>query len=196
VSVSTIGPSPCLSDPGEFSNSEPGRGPVVMNLMCLQTTVMQELYASFEDGARPVEEFFTALKALKCTWPTGGKLMIQVKAGKPEQTKTWFSHQLVCSFSSFVRPVPKLMRNFCCALQVQGKPLDISSVVHAGSVTLQFVQLADLSNYVFILLVSEPEVVTPASPKKARGTGDGSGAESKFKVDEYLSMLEFSSGLS
>ena len=85
--------------------------------------------------------------------------------------------------------------NSCCASQVQGKPLDISSVVHAGSVTLQFVQLADLSDYVFLLLVSEPEVVAPASPKKARGTGNGSGAESKFKVDEYLSMLEFSSAL-
>ena len=85
-----------------------------MNLMCLQTSVMQELYASFEDGARPVEEFFTALKALKCTWPTGGKLMIQVKAGKPEQTKTWFSHQLVRSFSSFARAVPKLMITLLC----------------------------------------------------------------------------------
>jgi hypothetical protein len=78
-------------------NSKPRRGPVVMNLMCLQTPVMQELYASFEGGARPVEEFFTALKTLRCTWPTGGKLMIQVKAGEPERTKTWFSHQLVRS---------------------------------------------------------------------------------------------------
>jgi hypothetical protein len=67
--------------------------------MCLQTSVMQELYASFEEDARPVEDFFTALKALRCTWPTGGKLMVQVKAGKPEKTKTWFSHQLVRSFS-------------------------------------------------------------------------------------------------
>lgn len=66
-----------------------------MSLMCLQTSVMQELYASFEDGARPVGEFFAALKALRCTWPTGGKLMIQVKAGEPERTRTWFSHQLV-----------------------------------------------------------------------------------------------------
>jgi len=90
----------------------------------------------------------------------------------------------------------KIYDNSCRASQVQGKPLDISSMVHAGSVTLQFVQLADLSNYVFLLLVSEPEVVTPASPKKARGIGDGNGAESKFKVDEYLSTLEFSSGLS
>ena len=70
-----------------------------MNLMCLQTSVMQELYASFEEDARPVEDFFTALKALRCTWPTGGKLMVQVKAGKPEKTKTWFSHQLVRPFS-------------------------------------------------------------------------------------------------
>ena len=81
-----------------------------MNLMCLQTPVMQELYASFEDGARPVEEFFTALKALRCTWPTGGKLMIQVKAGEPERTKTWFSHQLVRSFSlSSIRSVLKFV---------------------------------------------------------------------------------------
>lgn len=79
------------------NNSEPGRGPVAMNLMCLQTSVMQELYASFEDGARPVEDFFIALKALKCTWPTGGKLMIQARAGEPERTKTWFSHQMVRS---------------------------------------------------------------------------------------------------
>lgn len=91
-------------------NSEPGRGPVVMNLMCLQTPVMQELYASFEDGARPVGEFFTALKALRCTWPTGGKLMIQVKAGEPERTKTWFSHQLVRLFPiSSARPVLRLL---------------------------------------------------------------------------------------
>jgi len=89
-----------LSNAGESPNSKPGRGPVAMNLMCLQTSVMQELYASFEDDARPVEEFFTALKALKCTWPTGGKLMIQIKAGEPERTRTWFSHQLVRSFSS------------------------------------------------------------------------------------------------
>ena len=84
-------------------NSEHGHGPVIMNLMCLQTSVMQELYASFEDGARPVEEFFTALRALRCTWPTGGKLMIQVKAGEPERTRTWFSHQLVCSFFPIIR---------------------------------------------------------------------------------------------
>lgn len=54
-------------------------------------------------------------------------------------------------------------------------------------------QLADLSDYVFLLLASEPEVVAPASPTKARGNGGGSGAESKSKVDEYLSTLEFSS---
>ena len=83
--------------------------------------------------------------------------------------------------------------NFRRASQVRGKPLDISSVVHAGRVTLHFVQLADLSNYVFTLLVSEPEVVAPPSPTKARGTGSGSGAESKSKVDEYLSTLEFPS---
>ena len=107
------GPPPRLPDLCEFSNSEPGRGPVVMNLMCLQTSVMQELYASFEDGARPVGEFFTALMALKCTWPTGGKLMIQIKAGKPEQTKTWFSHQLVCSFSlSPARSVSRPLTTF------------------------------------------------------------------------------------
>ena len=70
-----------------------------MHLMCLQTSVMQDLYASFEDDARPVEDFFTALKALKCTWPTGGKLMVQIKSGEPERTRTWFSHQLVCLFS-------------------------------------------------------------------------------------------------
>ena len=29
-----------------------------------------------------------------CQWATGGKLMIQVKAGKPEHTKPWFIHQL------------------------------------------------------------------------------------------------------
>ena len=104
---------PRLSDLGEPPNSECGRGPVVMNLMCLQTSVMQDLYASFEDGARPVEEFFTALRALRCTWPTGGKLMIQVKAGKPEQTKTWFSHQLVRSFSLLPdRSVPGLLTTF------------------------------------------------------------------------------------
>ncbi|KAF9648696.1 hypothetical protein BDM02DRAFT_3115020 [Thelephora ganbajun] len=152
------------------SEAEPGHGPVVMNLMCLQTSVMQELYASFEDGARPVEDFFTSLKALKCTWPTGGKLMVQVRAGEPERTKTWFSHQLV-----------------------QGKPLDISSVIHPGRVTLQFVQLADLSNYAFLLLVSEPDVVTLPPLRKVVGTGDVSGAESKSKVDEYLSRLEFPS---
>jgi len=143
-----------------------------MNLMCLQTSVMQELYASFEDDARPVGEFFAALKALKSTWPTGGKLMIQVKAGEPERTRTWFSHQLV-----------------------QGKPLDISSVIHPGRVTLQFVQLADLSNYVFLLVVSEPEVGAPAS-RKASGTRGGSGTESRSKLDEYLSTLEFSSASS
>jgi hypothetical protein len=81
--------------------------------------------------------------------------------------------------------------------QIQGKPLDISSVIHPGRVTLQFVQLADLSNYVFLLLVSEPEVAAPASPKKVGGSGGGkSVAESKSKVDEYLSMLEFSSASS
>jgi len=152
----------------EPSNSAPGRGAVAMDLMCLQTSVMQELYASFEDGARPVEEFFTALKALRCTWPTGGKLMIQIKSGKPEQTKTWFSHQLI-----------------------QGKPLDISSVIHPGRVTIQFVQLADLSSYVFLLLVSEPEVAAPGFPRRAGGTRGGGGGESKSRVDEYLSMLEF-----
>lgn len=99
-----VGFPPRLSDLGESPHSERGPGPVVMNLMCLQTSVMQELYASFEDGARPVEEFFTALRALRCTWPTGGKLMIQVKAGKPEQTKTWFSHQLVRFFFLFDCP--------------------------------------------------------------------------------------------
>ena len=79
-------------------------------------------------------------------------------------------------------------------LQVQGKPLDISSVIHPGRVTLQFVQLADLSNYVFLLLVSEPEGTAPASPRKAGGSGGrGSATESKSKVDEYLSTLEFSS---
>ena len=71
--------------------------------------------------------------------------------------------------------------------------MDISSVIHPGRVTLQFVQLADLSNYVFLLLVSEPEVAAAASPRKAGGTRGGSGAESKSKVDEYLSTLEFSS---
>lgn len=88
-------PLETLFDLGNTSNSGPRHGPVAMNLICLQTSVMQELYASFEDGARPVGEFFTALKALRCTWPTGGKLMIQVKAGEPERTRTWFSHQLV-----------------------------------------------------------------------------------------------------
>jgi len=78
-----------------------------MNLMCLQTPVMQELYASFEDGARPAEDFFTALKTSRCTWPTGGKLMIQVKAGEPERTKTWFSHQLVRSF--FLSPARSVL---------------------------------------------------------------------------------------
>jgi hypothetical protein len=78
--------------------------------------------------------------------------------------------------------------------QVQGKPLDISSVVHPGRVTLQFVQLADLSNYVFLLLVSEPVTVSSASPRKAGGSGGG--AESKSKVDKYLSRLEFSSSSS
>ena len=109
----SAGSPPRLSDLSELSNSEPGRGPVVMNLMCLQTSVMQELYASFEDGARPVGEFFGALMAMRCTWPTGGKLMIQVKAGKPEQTKTWFSHQLVRLFlPSPVRPVSGLLTSF------------------------------------------------------------------------------------
>ena len=89
-----------LSELCGSSISEPGRGPVAMNLMCLQTSVMQELYASFEDGARPVEDFFTALKALKSTWPTGGKLMIQIRSGEPERTRTWFSHQMVRSFFS------------------------------------------------------------------------------------------------
>jgi len=85
----------------------------------------------------------------------------------------------------------------CYASQIQGKPLDISSVIHPGRVTLQFVQLADLSNYVFLLLVSEPEVATPASSRKAGGSGGKGGvAESKSKVDEYLSMLEFSSASS
>lgn len=178
-------------------SSERGRGPVVMNLMCLQTPVMQELYASFEDGARPVEDFFTALKTSRCTWPTGGKLMIQVKAGEPERTKTWFSHQLVRSF--FLSPSRSVLTcdHFCHTSQVQGKPLDISSVIHPGRVTLQFVQLADLSNYVFLLLVSEPEIAAPASPRKAGGSGgEGSATESKSKVDEYLSMLEFSSASS
>jgi len=98
--------------------------------------------------------------------------MIQIKAGEPERTRTWFSHQLV-----------------------QGKPLDISSVIHPGRVTLQFVQLADLSNYVFLLLVSEPEGTASASPRKAGGSSGGRGSvtESKSKVDEYLSTLEFSS---
>lgn len=161
-----------------------------MNLMCLQASVMQELYASFEDDARPVQDFFTALKALKCTWPTGGKLMIQVKAGEPERTRTWFSHQMVCFFFPTLGGFDELLSVAC---QVQGKPLDISSVIHPGRVTLQFVQLADLSNYVFLLLVSEPGVVNPASPRKASGTGGGGDAESKSKVDKYLSQLEFSS---
>ena len=78
-------------------------------------------------------------------------------------------------------------------LQVQGKPLDISSVIHPGRVTLQFVQLADLSNYVFLLLVSEPGVAGPTSPRKTGGAAGGSGAGSKTKEDEYLSRLEFSS---
>lgn len=152
------------------SEHEPGRGPVMMNMMCLQTSVMQELYASFEGDARPVGDFFHALKALKCTWPTGGKLMIQVKAGEPERTRTWFSHQLI-----------------------QGKPLDISSVIHPGRVTLQFVQLSDLSSYVFLLLVSEPGAVGTISPRKAGGIGSGGGSESRSKVDKYLSRLEFTS---
>ena len=189
-----------LSDLRDSSNSEPGRGPVAMDLMCLQTSVMQELYASFEDGARPVEEFFTALKALRCTWPTGGKLMIQVKAGEPERTKTWFSHQLVrLPSTSSLRYALKLLVAFVfCTSQVQGKPLDISSVIHPGRITLQFVQLADLSNYVFLLLVSQPGVVAPASLRKVvgSGSGSGSGTESKSKVDEYLSRLEFSSASS
>lgn len=155
---------------------------------------MQELYASFEDGARPVGEFFAALKALRCTWPTGGKLMIQVKAGEPERTRTWFSHQLVRSLSP---PHVGTSDNFYYALQVQGKPLDISSVIHPGRVTLQFVQLADLSNYVFLLLVSEPGVTTLSPPRNVGGSGGGGNvAESKTKVDEYLSTLAFSSSLS
>ena len=112
VSVPVSSP-PWLPNLRKSSNSEPGHGPVVMNLMCLQTSVMQELYASFEDGARPVGEFFTALMALKCTWPTGGKLMIQVKSGKPEQTRTWFSHQLVRTFLSLsVHSVSGLLITF------------------------------------------------------------------------------------
>lgn len=122
--------------------------------------------------------------------------MIQVKAGEPERTKTWFSHQLVRSFSLSVRAV-LTSDNFCYTSQVQGKPLDISSVIHPGRVTLQFVQLADLSNYVFLLLVSEPEVAAPASSRNVGGSaGGGSATESKSKVDEYLSMLEFSSASS
>lgn len=71
--------------------------------------------------------------------------------------------------------------------------MDISSVMHPGTVTLQFVQLADLSDYVFLLLVTESDVVVaPASPTKSSGRGGG-GAESKSKVDEYLSTLEFAS---
>ena len=187
-----VGSPPSPSNLGKSSSSERGPGPVVMNLMCLQTSVMQELYASFEGDARPVEEFFTALRALKCTWPTGGKLMVQVKAGKPEQTRTWFSHQLVRSFFLIATFFRVGASDNLRASQVQGKPLDISSVVHPGRVTLHFVQLADLSDYVFLLLASEPEAVAPASPTKARGTGGGNGAESKSKVDEYLSSLEFS----
>ena len=88
--------------------------------------------------------------------------------------------------------------SFCCTtLQIQGKPLDISSVIHPGRVTLQFVQLADLSNYVFLLLVSEPEGAVPASLRKVGGSGGGgTAAESKSKVDEYLSLLEFPSASS
>jgi len=124
--------------------------------------------------------------------------MIQVKAGEPERTRTWFSHQLVrLSSSSPVRYVLRLLwLLFSCASQVQGKPLDISSVIHPGRVTLQFVQLADLSNYVFLLLVSEPGVIAPASLRKAGGNGGGNGTESKSRVDEYLSRLEFSSASS